>query len=89
MNDNVDVKREEDLKKLQELYANKELVTDSIKREAQEIKGISGQYFRNIVKGVHSSKKTVSHELILECLNALKQAIENDTKRREEFIKEL
>lgn len=70
---------------LQALYKNP-LTTNEIKSEAWEIRGITGNHFRLIVKGTGTNGKPFDEDVVIGCIQALKQAYLNDAKRRDKFI---
>ena len=75
--------RQSILDELKELY-NSELITSDIKRKAWEKRGICGNQFRNVVKGISSRGKAVCVDNIAKCLTALKEAISEDLELRTE-----
>lgn len=75
------------LKELQYLY-NNPLTTNTIKKEAWNIKGIKGYHFRLMVRGYDTNGKQYSDVVIQECIDAIKQAYINDAKKRNQFITE-
>ena len=76
------------LKRLQELY-NLPLTTDDIKIEAWNIRGVSGNHFRLIVKGVKPNGKPYDVDDILGCYQALKQAYKTNTAKRNKLNNKL
>ena len=74
------------LQELQSLY-NNDLTTNEIKVEAWSIRGITGNHFRLIVRGLKTNKKPFNQDELIGCLQALKQAYKNDTTRRNKFLK--
>ncbi len=76
----------ETLQELQELYKES---SDEVKNEAWERRGITGRYFRQIVKGVDTYGKPISEDKILGCYNALKLAAKIVAKRNYEKAQEL
>lgn len=75
--------------KLQKLYNENSLITDAIKSEAWEIRGITGHYFRSIVTGFKTNKKPFPEDEILGCISAIEQAYKNDLSRRKQFASKI
>lgn len=77
------------LLELQKLYRNDKFTTGDIKSEAWKIKGISGDYFRNMVSGIKTNDKPFPESEIEDCLNALIKAHKRDLVKRINFSKSL
>lgn len=75
---------EKSVKQLKELYESS-LTTGSIKSEAFENIGVSGNYFRLVVTGTQVNGKPFSSNQIIKYYLALKKAHNNDYVKRIDF----
>ena len=77
-----------DLERLQAIY-KLPLTTDDVKKEAWNIRGITGSHFRLIVRGIKPNGDAYKGDDVLGCIQALKQAFANNLKKRKEFNSKL